>query len=78
MPDHTESTIRELTGRELEVAFCLLVLGDDRPLFGGSDDPPDRTTFWRAVALAFLISALASATFIGVTALVASLDRATE
>lgn len=36
----------------------------------------DRSILWRAVGLAFIASALASATFIGATALVDYLDRA--
>jgi hypothetical protein len=54
-------------------------------LFGVEDDPfdlhdtdgsRDRAIRWGVVGLAFLISALASATFVAVSALVAYLDRA--
>ena len=38
-------------------------------------DPGDRRILWRAVVLAFVASALASATFIGTSALVDYLDR---
>jgi hypothetical protein len=56
-----------------------LVLGilDDRSDDDDSDGALDRAMFWRAVALAFLISALASATFVAVSALVDYLDRVT-
>jgi hypothetical protein len=60
----------------LAVLGLLLVLGDDRPLFDDTDDSGDRTMFWRAVGLAFLVGALASATFVAVVALVNHLDRA--
>ena len=51
----------------------LLVLGieDDFDV-----DPPDRPIYWRVIGLAFLVSALASATFIAASALVEYLDRA--
>ena len=57
----------------------LLVLGvfDDRSDGDDTDASLDRPVFWRAVGLAFLISALASATFVAVSALVDYLDRLT-
>jgi hypothetical protein len=54
----------------LAVLGLLLVLGDDRPVFDDTDDSPDRAALWRAVALAFLVGALASATFVAVVAVV--------
>ena len=58
----------------------LLVLGvlDDRTDGDDTDASLDRAVFWRAVGLAFLISALASATFVAVSALVDYLDRLTD
>ena len=40
------------------------------------DDMPERPIRWRAIGLAFLVSVLASATFIAVSAFVDYLDRA--
>jgi hypothetical protein len=56
----------------------LFVLGleDDLGEIDDTDGSSDRPIHWRAVGLAFLTSALASAAFIGATALVAHLDRA--
>jgi hypothetical protein len=48
-------------------------------VFGVVDDTDgslDRAMFWRAVGIAFLVSALASATFIAVSAFVDYLDDA--
>jgi hypothetical protein len=55
-----------------------LVVGilDDRS-DDDTDGALDRATFWRAVGLVFLVSALASATFVAVSALVDYLDRVT-
>jgi hypothetical protein len=53
--------------------ILVLALEDDLEEIDGSHD---RLILWRAVALAFLMSALASATFIGASALVDYLDRA--
>jgi hypothetical protein len=60
----------------LSVLGILLVFGvvDDRTDIDDADGIPDRAIFWRAVGLAFLISALASATFVAVSALVDYLD----
>ena len=44
-------------------------------VLGLEDDLEERSIQWRAVGLAFLVSALASATFIGASALVDYLDR---
>jgi len=60
----------------LAVLGLLLVLGDDRPAFDDTDDSRDPAMFWRAVGLAFLVGALASATFVAIAALVDYLDRA--
>jgi hypothetical protein len=52
----------------LAILGVLLVFGvvDDRPEF---DNPAgDRPTFWRAAGLAFLISALATGTFLAAAA----------
>ena len=56
----------------------LLVFGvvDDRMDIDDTDGSLDRAMFWRAVALAFLVSALASATFVAVSAFVDYLDGA--
>lgn len=68
--------VRTLQVASLATLGLLLGFGvvDDRDDFeeaGGWD----RTIFWRAVGLAFLISALASATFIAVSALVDYLEK---
>ena len=69
--------MRVLAMASLAGLGLLLVLGledefDDAEDSGGSFDPD---IFRRAVVLAFLISALASATFVGASALVDYLDR---
>lgn len=70
--------VRVLLLSSLAALGILLVFGvvDDRTDFDDTDDLPDRAMFWRAVGLAFLISALASATFVAVSALVDHLDSA--
>ena len=70
---------RLLVLASLAVLGMLLVFGvvDDRTDSDDADGSLDRGIFWRAVGLAFLISALASATFLAVSALVDYLDRAT-
>jgi hypothetical protein len=70
--------VRLLLLSSLAVLGMLLVFGivDDRTDLEDSDDSLDRAIFWRAVGLAYLISALASATFIAASALVDYLDRA--
>ncbi|HET8622325.1 MAG TPA: hypothetical protein VFM14_02060 [Gemmatimonadales bacterium] len=62
----------------LAVLGILLVLGivDDPTDISDTDGSRDRALFWRAVGLAFLISALATATFVAVSAFVDYLDRA--
>jgi hypothetical protein len=69
---------RLLVLASLAALGILLVLGvvDDDTDFDDSGDLRDRAAFWRAVGLAFLISALASATFVAVSALVDYLDGA--
>jgi hypothetical protein len=57
----------------LAILGLLLVVGDDRPVV---DDTGDRAMFWRALGLAFLVGALASATFVAAMALVNYLDGA--
>jgi len=52
--------------------ILVLALEDDLEEIDASND---RLILWRAVGLAFLVSALASATFIGASALVDYLDR---
>jgi hypothetical protein len=47
---------------------------DDHTDIDDTDGVRDRAIFWRAVGLAFLISALASATFVAVSAFVDYLD----
>jgi hypothetical protein len=71
--------VRILALSSLASLGLLLVLGvvDDRTDFDDTDGSYDRAMFWRVVALAFLISALACATFVAVSALVDYLDRAT-
>jgi hypothetical protein len=59
----------------LAVLALLLVLGDDRPAFGDTDDPWDPAMFWRGVGLAYLAGAVASATFVAVVALAEYLER---
>jgi hypothetical protein len=70
--------LRLLALSSLAVLGILLVFGvvDDRTDIDDTDGLPDRATFWRAVGLAFLISALASATFVAVSAFVDYLDGA--
>ena len=62
----------------LAALAMLFVLGleDDFGEIDDTDGSSDRPIHWRAVGLAFLTSTLASAVFIGATALVAYLDRA--
>jgi hypothetical protein len=69
--------VRMLQVASLASLGMLLVFGivDDRDDF--EDDALDRAIFWRVVGLAFLISAIASATFIAVSALVDYLDGKT-
>jgi hypothetical protein len=69
--------VRLLVLSSLAVLGSLLVFGvvDDRTDFDDTDGSGDRAIFWRAVGLAFLISALASATFVAVSAFVDYLDR---
>ena len=56
----------------------LLVFGleDDLAEIEENPDSPGRPMHWGVIGLAFLISALASATFIGVAALLDYIDRA--
>jgi hypothetical protein len=70
---------RLLALSSLAVLGMLLVFGilDDRTDIDDTDGSLDRAIFWRVVGLAFLISALASATFLAVSALVDYLDRTT-
>jgi hypothetical protein len=70
--------VRLLLLASLAVLGMLLVFGvvDDRTDPEDSDGSLDRVMFWRALGLAYLISALASATFIGASAVVNYLDRA--
>jgi hypothetical protein len=66
--------VRLLVLSSLGALGLILVLG----LFDDLDDTDgqlDRTIFWRAAGLAFLTSAVASATFVAVSALVDYLDR---
>lgn len=71
---------RLLVLSSLAALGMLLVFGvvDDRTDLDDSDALGDRGGFWRAVGLAFLISVLASATFVAVSALVDYLDRAPD
>ena len=70
--------VRLLVLSSLGVLGMLLVFGvvDDRADIDDTDGVGDRAIFWRAIGLAFLISALASATFVAVSALVDHLDGA--
>ena len=70
--------VRLLVLSSLAVLGILLVFGvvDDRTDIDDTDALYDRAIFWRAVGLAFLISALASATFVAVSAFVDYLDGA--
>jgi hypothetical protein len=70
--------VRLLVLSSLAVLGILLVFGvvDDRTDIDDTDGLRDRATFWRVVGLAFLISALASATFVAVSAFVDYLDGA--
>ena len=70
--------VRILVLCTLAVFGLLLVLGifEDRTDIDDTDGSLDRGMFWRAVGLAFLVSALATATFVAVSALVDYLDRA--
>ena len=68
--------VRLLALCSLAALGILLVFGvvDDRTDNDDADGIADRAIFWRAVGLAFLIGALASATFVAVSALVDYLD----
>jgi len=68
--------VRLLVLCSLAALGLLLMFGvvDDR-MDDDADGPLDRAAYWRVVGLAFLISAIASATFIGVSAFVDYLDR---
>jgi hypothetical protein len=68
--------VRLLALCSLSVLGILLVFGvvDDRADIDDADGIPDRAIFWRAVGLAFLISALASATFVAASAFADYLD----
>jgi len=70
--------VRLLVLSSLAVLGMLLVFGvvDDRTDIDDTDCLQDRALFWRAVGLAFLISALASATFVAVSAFVDYLESA--
>jgi hypothetical protein len=70
--------VRLLLLSSLAALGILLVVGvvDDRTDIEDTDGIGDRARFWRVVGLAFLISALASATFVAVSAFVDYLDRA--
>src|SRR5512138_1252215 len=69
--------VRLLVLCSLAALGLLLMFGvvDDRMDDDETDSPLDRAAYWRVVGLAFLISAIASATFIGVSAFVDYLDR---
>jgi hypothetical protein len=69
---------RLLVLSSLAALGLLLVFGvvDDRMNIDDTDGSLDRAMFWRAVGIAFLVSALASATFIAVSAFVDYLDDA--
>ena len=69
---------RLFTVASLAALAMLLVFGvvDDRLDFDEQDGSSDPATLWRAVGLAFLVSALASVAFIAASALVDYLDRA--
>ena len=70
--------VRLLALSSLATLGMLLVFGvvDDPMDFDDTDSLRDRAIFWRVVGLAFLIGALASATFVAVSAFVDYLDRA--
>jgi hypothetical protein len=70
--------VRLLALSSLAALGIILVVGvfDDHTDTDDADGSLDRAMFWRAVGLAFLVSALASATFVAVSALVDYLDRA--
>jgi hypothetical protein len=67
---------RLLVLSSLAALGLLLVFGvvDDRMDIDDTDGSLDRAMFWRAVGLAFLVSALASATYVVVSAFVDHLD----
>jgi len=69
--------VRLLLLASLAALGILLVFGvvDDREDIDNPDGSLDQAIFWRVVGLAFLISALASATFVAVSALVDYLER---
>ena len=68
---------RLLVLASLAALAMLLMFGilDDRSDDDDAGLPLERAIFWRVVGLAFLVSALASATFIAASALVDWLDR---
>jgi hypothetical protein len=68
--------VRLLALSSLAVLGMLLVFGivDDRTDADDTGGLRDRATFWRVIGLAFLISALASATFVAVSAFVDHLE----
>lgn len=68
--------VRLLVLSSLAVLGIFLVFGvvDDRTDIDDTDGLRDRAIFWRAVGLAFPIGALASATFVAVSAFVDYLD----
>ena len=70
--------VRILALASLGALGLLLVFGvvDDRADIEDADGALDPAIFRRVLALAFLISALATATFVAVSALVDYLDRA--
>jgi hypothetical protein len=70
--------VRLLVLGSLSSLGLILVMGlfDDRTDIDDGDGALERAVFWRAVGLAFLISALASATFVAVSAFVNYLDHA--
>jgi hypothetical protein len=70
--------VRLLVLSSLAVLGILLVFGvvDDSTDVDDTDGLRDRAIFWRAVWLAFLINALASATFVAVTVFLDYLDGA--
>jgi hypothetical protein len=70
--------VRLLMLASLAALGTLLVFGvvDDRTDIEDIDGSGDRAISWRAVGLAFLISALASATFVAVSTFVDYLDGA--
>ena len=70
--------VRLLVLSSLASLGMVLMFGvlDDRTDLDDGDSRLDRAMFWRAVGLAYLVSVLACATFLAVSALVDYLDRA--